>query len=650
MRAHAIRVRPNGPRRLRTSARSFSAPGARSLASENVGPPTPAAAAQASPIAWTFRQHPNAFSTIQCATLSAGESFYAQSSLSQMVAQLRPGNAAQRATLQSADYGLLELSEHDTTAAWVMDPVNASALEDPELWRALYELRCCKTPVVSVLPNGVVHAGPALLAPIVACHPETLVVAGLPTGGGASTVVMPGTSSTLGRLGGGMGLYLATTGHALPAAEALQAGIVTHVLDNHASRSLLLDSLCVLSEGRRFDRALETVDDLSVLDPPSVLYAADNDDEDGFAPLGKLVAESFGATASREDLLQRLENMRDLDGPGALWAQACLDSLNGQPAWQVRLTLALVKAASNADEATCLGLEHYIVSFIADRRRAGEDMDAAVTPLAAAAVYEDLVELARSGAGGEIADSWGSMKPQFPFSPDQLQYLEHVRRIHEADLEASPGKQRRAEAALANLNTMRGSVEAVRWMNVQSQLLEYAEQLVDEARRAGLETGPMGAKFEEMLRQEDGRRLLQPILTVAAERGVLFVEDMDPAMLLSADINDAYRVNYECASFVAACTCAVLVSRIPRQVNCRGLAHRIVCLWPCRYYQSRVAAEEAASSSWTTQTNTGRRGDRGRRGSQQRSPRKEPSAFTLELSLQVRTVLLLGDGWSSAYR
>jgi enoyl-CoA hydratase/carnithine racemase len=467
-----------------------------------------------------------------------------------MVTQLQPGNAAQRATLLSADYGLVELSEHDTTAAWVMDPANASALEVPEMWRALYEFRCCKTPVVSLLPNGIVHAGPALLAPIVACQPQTLVVAGLPPGDSASAVVMPGTSSTLGRLGGGLGLYLATTGHALPAAEALQAGLVTHVLDNHASRSLMLNTLSVLSEGGRFDHAVEVIDELSVLDPASMLYADadDNDDEDGFAPLGKLVEETFGATATREELLQSLQQMRDRDGPGALWAQACLDSLNRLPAWQVRLTLALVNAASDADEATCLALEHYIVSFIADRRRAEEDLDGAVTPLAAAAVHEDLVQLARSGTGGDIAASWGGSKPQFPFGPDQLQYLDHVRRTYEADLSSSPGKQRRAEDALAQLNTMRGSLAAVRWMNVQSQLLDYAEQLVDEARRAGLETGPMGVKFDEMLREEDGRRTLQPILTVAAERGVLFVEDIDSESMVSEEINDAYRLNYEYAS------------------------------------------------------------------------------------------------------
>lgn len=518
------------------------------MARENPGTPTPAAAAaQPAPSAWSFHQHPNAFSTIQCATLSAGESFYANSNLSQIVTQLQPGNAAQRATLQSADYGLVELSEHDTTAAWVTDPANASALEDPEMWRALYEFRCCKTPVVSLLPNGVVHAGPALLAPIVACQPQTLVVAGLPPAESATVVVMPGTSSTLGRLGGGMGLYLATTGHALPAAEALQAGLVTHVLDNHASRSMMLNNLCVLSEGRRFDYAVEVIDDLSVLDPSSVLYADENDDEDDFAPLGKLVEKTFGATTTREELLQSLEQMRDRDGPGALWAQACLDSLNGLPAWQVRLTLALVNAASNADEATCLALEHYIVSFIADRRRAEEDLDAAVTPLAAAAVYEDLDQLARSGTGGDIAASWGGSKPQFPFSPDQLHYLDHVRRTYEADLLSSPGKKRRAEDALAQLNTLRGSLDAVRWMNVQSQLLDYAEQLVDEARRAGLETGPMGMKFDELLREEHGRRMLQPILTVAAERGVLFVEDIDSESLVSEEITDAYRLNYEYA-------------------------------------------------------------------------------------------------------
>lgn len=543
MRVHVTQLRPNRVCKLRTRGVATAA-AARSTLGENLGGSADVAVPQATQPAWKFRHHPNAFSTVQCATLSAGESFYAQSSLSQIVAQLQPGSAAQRATLATADYGLLELSEHDSTAAWVMDPANAPALEDPKMWQALYEFRCCKTPVVSLLPDGIVHLGPSLLAPMVVCRPQTLVVAGLPPGD-ASAVMMPGTSFTLGRLGGGMGLYLATTGHALPAAEAVQAGLVTHVLDHHTSRSLLLDSLCVLSEGRRFDHAFEVADDMSVLDPPSMLSSGENDDDVSFTPLGKLVKETFGVATSREELLEALGELRDLDGPGALWAQACLDSLNGQPAWQVRLTLALVNAASNVDEATCLALEHYVVSYIADRRRAGEELDAAVTPLAAAAVQEDLIKLAQSAVGSEITANWGGMKPQFPFSPDQLKYLDHVRRIHEADLTSSPGKQRRAEAALDTLDTIRGGLEAVRWMNVQSQLLDYLEQLLDEARCAGLDTGPMGTKVDDMLREEEGRRLLQPILTVAAERGALFVEDVDPESLHTNEINDAYRVNYE---------------------------------------------------------------------------------------------------------
>ena len=73
---------------------------------------------------------------------------------------------------------------------------------------------------------------------------------------------------------------------------------------------------------------------------------------------------------------------------------------------------------------------------------------------------------------------------------------------------------------------------------------------MDEASRAGLDTGPMGEKIEDLLRDEDGRRLLQPILTVAAERGVLFIEDIDAESLLSEEINDAYRINYEYAPAV----------------------------------------------------------------------------------------------------
>ena len=68
----------------------------------------------------------------------------------------------------------------------------------------------------------------------------------------------------LGRLGEGMGLYLAATGHALPAPEALHAGLVTHVLESHVSLRMLCDSLGALSEGRRFDHAVQTVDELAV--------------------------------------------------------------------------------------------------------------------------------------------------------------------------------------------------------------------------------------------------------------------------------------------------------------------------------------------------------------------------------------------------
>lgn len=59
----------------------------------------------------------------------------------------------------------------------------------------------------------------------------------------------------------------------------------------------------------------------------------------------------------------------------------------------------------------------------------------------------------------------------------------------------------------------------------------------------------------------------------------------------------------------------------------------------CRYYQSRVKAEESTSRAWTTKAGKGGQGNRGRSGSKQRG-RKEPSALELELSFHVRTTLL----------
>ena len=58
-----------------------------------------------------------------------------------------------------------------------------------------------------------------------------------------------------------------------------------------------------------------------------------------------------------------------------------------------------------------------------------------------------------------------------------------------------------------------------------------------------------------------------------------------------------------------------------------------------RYYQSRVAAEEAASSAWTTTSRKGGRGNKGRRGAK---TAKEAPAFKLELGFQVRTALVWG--------
>ena len=215
--------------------------------------------------AWSFGAHPTGVSAVRHARLAPGGSFYAEESLGHMLEELRFG--AQRASVHSADYAVLELAEHDTTAAWVSDPANGAALAEPALWRALYELRCCATPVAAVLPDGALYAGPALLAPMVVARPGSLVVAGLPPpnqGGGSAAAVMPGSSPMLGRLGEGMGLYLAATGHALPAPEALHAGLVTHVLESHVSLRMLCDSLGALSEGRRFDHAVQTVDELAV--------------------------------------------------------------------------------------------------------------------------------------------------------------------------------------------------------------------------------------------------------------------------------------------------------------------------------------------------------------------------------------------------
>lgn len=64
----------------------------------------------------------------------------------------------------------------------------------------------------------------------------------------------------------------------------------------------------------------------------------------------------------------------------------------------------------------------------------------------------------------------------------------------------SGAKRRRIEGELAELNTLRGGLEAVRWMNVRSQLLDHVEDLMDEARGTGLPMGPMGAEVSQMLR------------------------------------------------------------------------------------------------------------------------------------------------------
>ena len=67
--------------------------------------------------AWSFGAHPTGVSAVRHARLAPGCSFYAEESLGHMLEELRFG--AQRASVYSADYAVLELAEHDTTAAWV---------------------------------------------------------------------------------------------------------------------------------------------------------------------------------------------------------------------------------------------------------------------------------------------------------------------------------------------------------------------------------------------------------------------------------------------------------------------------------------------------------------------------------------------------
>ena len=55
------------------------------------------------------------------------------------------------------------------------------------------------------------------------------------------------------------------------------------------------------------------------------------------------------------------------------------------------------------------------------RRRAGDDLDATITPVAAAAMCEELAELA-SGGETDIAPSEGP-GPHFPFGPDQSKFI-----------------------------------------------------------------------------------------------------------------------------------------------------------------------------------------------------------------------------------
>eukprot|EP01050_Picozoa_sp_SAG11_P014063 SAG11_NODE_1696_length_4435_cov_3.645295_5_plen_209_part_00 len=198
-------------------------------------------------------------------------SFYDPAALTQLGEELRRPTTRGRHTMQNADAVVLLTPDHESTALWLSEAASGGVLADPQIWRNIYELVTFTKPTVALLSPGVVSAAPALLTSLVVAKKNTLVTAAVPASPhGAAAPVPPGTAHALSRLLGGpaLGRYLAMTGHALQAADASHASIVTHALDEDFSDRNILENIAVPTDGGGYGEDFPTIPPL-----PALLWA-----------------------------------------------------------------------------------------------------------------------------------------------------------------------------------------------------------------------------------------------------------------------------------------------------------------------------------------------------------------------------------------
>ena len=139
------------------------------LAAPDPIPPKPVPPSNARPSAgtagssaqegWSFGAPVNtSFCALRTAALEEGRSFYDAGSLAALDREL--SFARNQATLQQAEYGLVELRDPGAMTRWAADGAASRAqLLEPALWQTLLKLGCSATPLFSVLPRGVVEIG-----------------------------------------------------------------------------------------------------------------------------------------------------------------------------------------------------------------------------------------------------------------------------------------------------------------------------------------------------------------------------------------------------------------------------------------------------------------------------------------------------------
>jgi enoyl-CoA hydratase/carnithine racemase len=331
--------------------------------------------------------------------------------------------------MMSSDAVVIDAPEYETTADWLADPSSGAALCKNEIWREIYELCTFPKPTISIIHPGTAAAeGPALLASIVVAKKGTVITAGVPASPqGPAVPIIPGTSYKLSRLFGGpaMGLYLAMTGHALQASDALHAGLVTHALDESFTQRNLMENIASSAYGQ-YDNFVEQLDlmAMTTMASASLLHAP----EPGQKGLLELVQATFGSANTVAALKKLLKN------DGSKWSAACLDSMASYPDWHTELTFQLLKAAAKLPLEGCLQLEHVAAKNIWARRSAGGEFTTSATMA--------LLDPPMDGAYQPL--SLSRREQLFPFSDADIWHLHETRAALEGRLTEDPSDTVRA--------------------------------------------------------------------------------------------------------------------------------------------------------------------------------------------------------------